>query len=139
MPKCTTFSFRDDLTEMVPDALYMRSVVGERLSIGVVKFIEPEAKKLPLKEHAHGEEVTLQIDGGCTVFQGVVGQPPSHQVELESGTVMVIPADEPHYGINTYGASHVSMRLNVATPPRADYGTKGAERVFYHALEEGKR
>lgn len=139
MPKCATFSFRNGLIEMVPDALYMRSLVGETMSIGVVKFVAPGAKKLPAKEHAHGEEATLQVDGGCAVFQGIVGEAPKHEVALEEGTVMIIPADEPHYGENSYGSTGVSLRINVASPPRADYGSKGAERVFYHPLQEGGR
>jgi hypothetical protein len=135
MPKCKVFSFRDDLIEVVPKALYMRSVVGDTMSVGVVKFIAPEAKKLPSKEHAHGEEASLQIEGGCTVYQGVVGEPPEHKVELEAGTVMIVPADYLHYGENRYSANGVSLRLNVATPPRADYGSKDAAKVVYHPLE----
>lgn len=136
MAKCATFSFRDGLVEMVPNGLYMRSLVGERMSVGVVKFVAPEALKLPVKEHAHGEEVSFQIEGGCTVSQGIAGEPAKHRVVLDAGTVMIVPADEPHYGHNTYGESGVSLRLNVATPPRADYGSKGAEKVFYHPIEE---
>jgi hypothetical protein len=139
MAKCATFSFRDDLIEMVPGALYMRSLVGETMSIGVVKFVAPEAKKLPIKEHAHGEEVSLQVDGGCAVFQGIAGEQPKHEVALEEGTVMIVPAEEPHYGHNSYGSSGVSLRINVASPPRADYGSKGAERVFYHPLKDGEK
>jgi hypothetical protein len=135
MAKCKLFSFRDDLIEVVPNALYMKSVVGETMSVGVVKFIAPEAKKLPSKEHAHGEEASLQIEGGCVVYQGIVGEPPQHQVVLDAGTVMIVPADHPHYGQNRYSADGVSLRLNVATPPRADYGSKDAAKVVYHPLE----
>lgn len=138
MPKCTTFSFVDDLLEVAPDALQMRSLVGETMSVGVVKFIERKGKDLPIKEHAHGEEASLQINGGCQVFQGIAGEAPKHEVRLEAGTVMIVPADEPHYGVNAYDAAGVSLRLNVVTPPRADYGTKDAARAVYHALEETK-
>jgi hypothetical protein len=135
MAKCKLFSFRDDLIEVVPNALYMKSVVGETMSVGVVKFIAPEAKKLPSKEHAHGEEASLQIEGGCVVYQGVVGALPQHQVVLDAGTVMIVPADHLHYGENRYSTSGISLRLNVATPPRADYGSKDAAKVVYHPLE----
>lgn len=135
MSKCTPFSFVDDLTEVKPGALYMRSLVGETMSVGVVKFVAPGAHALPVKEHAHGEEASLQIDGGCAVFQGIAGDVPKHEVQLEAGTVMLIPADEPHYGRNAYEPNGVSLRLNVATPPRADYGTKAQPRVFSHQAE----
>jgi hypothetical protein len=124
---------------MVPQALYLRSLVGDHLSVGVVKFVAPEATRLPVKEHAHGEEVSLQVEGGCSVFQGIAGETPVHQVELDAGTVMIIPADQPHYGHNRYAPSGVSLRINVASPPRADFGSKGAARVTYHALEEQAR
>lgn len=138
MAKCARFSFQDDLLEAAPGALYMRSVVGETMSIGIVKFVAPAARNLPVKEHAHGEEVSLQVRGGCDVFQGIAGEEPKHGVRLAAGTVMIVPAEEPHYGHNSYDESGVSLRINVASPPRADYGSKGAERVFYHPLEEKK-
>ena len=134
MPKCQTFSFVDDLLEVKPGALYMRSVVGDTVSVGVVKFVAPGAEALPMKEHAHGEEASLQINGGCDVYQGVAGAEPKHAVRLEPGTVMIVPADEAHYGANAYDAAGLSVRLNVVTPPRADYGTKAEAKVYSHQV-----
>jgi len=139
MPKCKVFSFVDDLIEVAPGALYMRSLVGETMSVGVVKFQAPNALSLPVKEHAHGEEASLQINGGCAVFQGVAGQPPDNEVQTGEGTVMIVPADQPHYGVNTYDAAGMCVRLNVVTPPRADYGSKDAARVTYHPIEQTAR
>jgi hypothetical protein len=139
MSKCKVFSFVDDLIEVAPGALSMRSVVGETMSIGVVKFQAPNALALPVKEHAHGEEASLQLRGGCAVFQGVAGEPPRNEVITGEGTVMIVPADQPHYGVNTYDRAGLSVRLNVVTPPRADYGSKDAERVTYHPLEQPER
>jgi hypothetical protein len=139
MSKCTVFSFVDDLIEVAPGALFMRSVVGETMSIGVVKFQAPNALALPVKEHAHGEEASLQINGGCAVFQGIAGEQPDNEVQTGEGTVMIVPADQPHYGVNSYDAAGLSVRLNVVTPPRADYGTKDAARVTYHPLEKSAR
>jgi quercetin dioxygenase-like cupin family protein len=136
MAKCQLFSFENDLVEMVPDGLYMRSLVGETLSIGVVKFTLPGAAQLPSKHHSHGEEASFQIRGGCMIHQGETGSEPRFSMELDAGRVMIIPADEPHYGDNRYDEDGVSMRLNVATPPRADYGTKDKPQVFYHPLED---
>jgi hypothetical protein len=139
MSKCTVFSFVDDLIEVAPGALFMRSVVGETMSIGVVKFQAPNALALPVKEHAHGEEASLQINGGCAVFQGIAGEQADNEVQTGEGTVMIVPADQPHYGVNSYDAAGLSVRLNVVTPPRADYGTKDAARVTYHPLEKSAR
>ena len=138
MPKCQMFSFAEDLLEVAPQSLYMRSVVGETLSVGVVKFTLPGARALPSKHHAHGEEASFQITGGCLVSMGEVGGPPLRQTELSAGTIMMIPADEPHYGDNRYDPAGVSMRLNVATPPRIDYGTKDKPVAVYHPLEDSK-
>jgi hypothetical protein len=60
-------------------------------------------------------------------------------VQTGEGTVMIVPADQPHYGVNSYDAAGLSVRLNVVTPPRADYGTKDAARVTYHPLEKSAR
>lgn len=138
MPKCQLFSFTGDLIEMVPGALQMRSVVGETLSFGVVRFTLPKAEELPSKHHDHGEEASFQIMGGCTISMGEVGGALSNQIEMSEGSLTFIPADEPHYGANKYDAQGVSMRLNVVTPPRADYGTKDKPAVTYHPLENSK-
>jgi hypothetical protein len=73
------------------------------------------------------------------VYQGVAGEPPTGEVQTGEGTVMIVPAGQPHYGVNSYDAAGLSVRLNVVTPPRADYGTKDAERVTYHPLERPAR
>ncbi len=72
MAKCQRFSFQDGLTVVAPGALQTTSVVGETLSVGVVKFTAPGARELPVKEHAHGEEASLQIYGGCVISQGII-------------------------------------------------------------------
>lgn len=137
MAKCQTFSFTEGLTVVAPGALQTISVVGDRLSVGVVRFSAPGAHALPVKEHAHGEEVSLQINGGCVISQGIAAEnAPLHEVTTEPGTLMFVPADHPHYGRNTYDADGLSVRLNVVTPPRADFGAKGRARATYHALEE---
>ena len=139
MPKCQVFSFTHDLQEVVPGGLFMRSVVGETMSVGVVKYIAAGAGGIATKAHAHGEEASLQILGGCQMFQGQTGEPPRHRLETGPGTVMIIPADEPHYGINTYGTEGVSVRINVASPPRAEYGSTEKPALFTHQAAEPPR
>lgn len=139
MPKCQIFSFKDDLLEVVPGGLFMHSVVGETMSVGVVKYIASGAGGIATKAHAHGEEASLQIIGGCHMVQGEVGAPALNQMDIDAGAVMIIPAEQMHYGINTYGAEGISLRLNVASPPRAEYGSKDKPTVFSHQAKEPAR
>jgi hypothetical protein len=139
MAKCQVFSFRDELKEVVPGGLFMQSLVGETMSIGVVKYVAAGASGIATKAHAHGEEASFQILGGCEIYQGETGVPPLNRLDMAPGTVMVIPAEEPHYGINTYGPDGVSLRLNVASPPRAEYGSKEKPAVYTHQAKDTVR
>ncbi len=136
MAKCEVFSFTDNLSVVVPDGLEMLAVVGSTISVGVVKFLAREGDRLPAKSHAHGEEMSFQIRGGCTVYLGNAGEPPEAEVVLSPGATMLVPAEQPHYGVNSFDAEGVCLRLNVVTPPRQEYGSKGASKVFY-PLDEG--
>lgn len=136
MARCQVFSFADPDQEVVPGALYMAAVVGERLSVGVVNFRLPGGPGIAAKAHAHGEEATLQLRGGCTVNLGWQVDSPEGAVELEEGRVMLMPAEQPHSGINRYDGDGMCLRLNVVTPPRAEYGATGAARVFYPVEEK---
>ena len=131
MQKCQVFSFTRNLNELVPDGLYMQAVVGEALSVGVVNFRLPAGPGIAAKAHAHGEEATLQIRGGCTVNLGWSVETPDGAVELEEGNVMVMPADQPHSGVNRYDADGMCLRLNVVTPPRAEFGSRDKATVYY--------
>lgn len=131
MTRCQRFSFTENLREVVPDGLYMQAVVGEKLSVGVVSFRLPAGPGIAAKAHAHGEEASLQIRGGCTVHLGADPARPDGAVELEEGALMLMPADQPHSGVNRYDAGGMSLRLNVVTPPRAEFGSRGAARTFY--------
>ena len=133
MSKCQIFSFTDDLDEVVADGLYMRAVVGEAMSIGVVNFRMRKGSDLAIKAHAHGEEVTLQLRGGCAVNLGWDPSKPERTVQLEEGVVMLMPAQQPHSGVNRFDADGWCLRLNVVTPPRNEYGTKGNAKPFYPA------
>ncbi len=136
MAKCTVFSFRDELTMVVEDGLYMRALVGDALSVGVVKFVGEKGAAIPAKAHSHGEEVSLQISGGCEVLLGDVVKPGNPSVNLAPGVVMIMPADQPHYGVNAFGAEGISWRLNVVTPPRQEFGVKGKESAYYPIAEQ---
>ncbi len=131
MSKCQMFSFVDNLSEVVADGLYMQSVVGETMSVGVVNFRLPNGPAIPAKAHNHGEEASLQIRGGCTVNLGWSVTEPEGHVELEEGSVMLMPAEQAHSGVNRFDGQGMCLRLNVVTPPRAEYGAKGSSKVFY--------
>ncbi|WP_417586914.1 cupin domain-containing protein [Pararhodobacter oceanensis] len=131
MAKCQVFNFDRDLREVVEDGLYMQAVVGEALSVGVVNFRAAKGSDIPAKSHAHGEEATLQLRGGCTVNLGADVDAPEGAVELEEGVVMIMPADRYHSGINRFDDGGMCLRLNVVTPPRAEYGKSGEAKVYY--------
>lgn len=136
MSICQVFSFRDDLNEVVPNGLYMQAVVGETMSVGVVNFVQEKGADIAAKSHAHGEEATLQITGGCAVYVGdQVADMNDPQVQLEAGRLMVMPAEQPHYGVNRFDEAGQCLRLNVVTPPRQEYGSKGAAKVYYPGAE----
>jgi hypothetical protein len=138
MAKCQVFSFVDDLEVVVANGLEMRTLVGDTMSVGVVKFFARESDRVPAKSHTHGEEMSLQIRGGCAVYLGNSGEPPEGEVTLSEGATMLMPANQPHYGVNSFDAAGVCLRLNVVTPPRGEYGSKGATKVYY-PLREGPR
>lgn len=139
MSECKVFSFLDDLNEVVKDGLYMQAVVGDSLSVGVVNFVEPGGPDIAAKSHAHGEEVTLQVKGGCAVYIGsneaLLNDP---QVQLEAGRIMVMPAEQAHYGVNRYDAEGQCLRINVVTPPRKEYGSKDNAKTYYPGAEDSK-
>jgi quercetin dioxygenase-like cupin family protein len=138
MAKCIRFSFDDYLPAIVEDGLYMRAVVGDNLSVGVVKFVADKGASIPAKAHAHGEEASPQIEGGCTVSLGHTVADGNPALDLDSGRLMLIPAQHPHYGVNRFSANGISLRLNVVTPPRREFGEKGRETSYYPVQETSR-
>ena len=135
MPRCQVFTIDDALTEVVQDGLYMKSLAGESMSVAVVKFVEKAGSELPAKAHSHGEEASLQLLGSCTIYTDDPAQPGA-DVRMDAGDAVVIPAGLSHYGRNRFGSEGVSMRLNVVTPPRKEYGPE--DSVPYYPLKSRK-
>lgn len=131
MAKCTVFSFVEGLPTVVEHGLENKPLVGDMLSVGVVRFLAQAGSEIPPKAHTHGEEISLQLAGGCTVMLGAEVSLEHEGKVMRPGTLMVMPAEQPHYGRNAFGVEGVSHRLNVVTPPRREYGEKGAETIFY--------
>lgn len=129
MSKCKVFTIDDALHEVVPDGLYMKSLVGDSLSVAVVKFVEKAGRELPAKAHSHGEEASLQLVGGCTISaeDQTLTQ---RDVRMTDGDAVMIPAGLSHYGVNRFGGEGVSMRLNVVSPPRREYGASGTQPYY---------
>lgn len=123
MAKCRVFGVDHGLKTVVENGLYMKTMIGETMSVAVVKFVEQEGTNLPAKAHDHGEEASLQLLGSCSIFEV---RPDAGDVErpLAQGDAMIIPAGLSHYGKNRYGAEGVSMRLNVVSPARAEYSAQ---------------
>ncbi|KXO83857.1 hypothetical protein [Stutzerimonas stutzeri] len=133
MPKCRVFGIDDGLKEVVADGLYMKHLFGQNISVSIVKFVEKVGHDLPAKSHHHGEEASLQIVGECSVFEGQ-GTPGDPEVKMAQRSAMIIPAELDHYGSNRFGAEGVSMRLNVVTPPRPEFGPE--DSVPYYPLKD---
>jgi hypothetical protein len=123
MGKCRVFGIDDGLKAVVENGLYMKTIIGETMSVAVIKFVEEEGRNLPAKAHDHGEEASLQVLGSCSIFE-VRSDRPDVERTLAPGDAMIIPAGLSHYGRNRYGIEGVSMRLNVVSPPRAEYGAQ---------------
>ena len=123
MAKCRVFGIDHGLRTVVENGLYMKTMIGETMSVAVIKFVEQEGRNLPAKAHDHGEEASLQVLGSCSIFE-VRPDTPDVERTLAQGDAMIIPAGLSHYGKNRYGAEGVSMRLNVVSPPRAEYGAQ---------------
>ncbi|KAA1003518.1 cupin [Paraburkholderia panacisoli] len=123
MAKCRVFGIDHGLQTVVENGLYMKTMIGETMSVAVIKFVEQEGRNLPAKAHDHGEEASLQVLGSCSIFE-VRPDTPDVERMLAQGDAMIIPAGLRHYGKNRYGAEGVSMRLNVVSPPRAEYGAQ---------------
>jgi hypothetical protein len=133
MAKCRVFQIDGNLKEVVADGLYIKHMFGQTVSVAVVKFIERGGADLPAKPHAHGEEASLQLRGSCSVLEGL-GEADDADYAMEEGDALIIPADVMHYGKNRFGTAGVSMRLNVVTPPRKEYGAE--DTVPYYPLAD---
>lgn len=133
MPKCRVFAIDHNLKEVVADGLYMKHMFGETMSVAVVKFVETAGKDLPAKSHKHGEEVSLQFSGACSVFEGL-GEATDRENFMAQSEALIIPAELMHYGSNRFEPDGVSMRLNVVTPARKEYGAE--DTVPYYPLAD---
>jgi len=133
MPRCRIFGIDHGLKEVVVDGLYMKTMIGETMSVAVIKFVETAGRGLPAKAHSHGEEASLQISGGCSIYEVHAGGE-EFERRLNAGEGMIIPTGLTHYGVNTYEGAGISLRLNVVTPPRAEY--RSEDEPPYYPLAE---
>ncbi|SPB18577.1 hypothetical protein NOV72_05777 [Caballeronia novacaledonica] len=131
MPKCKVFGIDHGLKEVVADGLYMKTMIGETMSVAVIKFVETAGRELPAKAHRHGEEASLQVRGACSIFE-VHDDGTEVEQALQAGEGMIIPAGLSHYGVNHFEGAGMSMRLNVVTPPRAEY--RSGDQTPYYPL-----
>ncbi len=130
MAKCRIFAIDDNLKEVVAGGLYGKHLFGATVSVAVVKFVEERGRDLPAKSHSHGEEASLQLAGGCSVFESSDSETSDFESVMNSGDALIIPANAMHYGSNTFGPEGVSLRLNVVTPARAEYGPEDSTPYY---------
>jgi|TARA_B110000259_G_scaffold187564_1_gene242264 quercetin dioxygenase-like cupin family protein len=133
MARCRLFAIDDTLKEISANGLYGKHLFGTDISVSVVKFVLPNGPDLPAKSHDHGEEISLQVEGGCSVGEGE-GDTGDSVTILREGDVLVIPAGTRHYGFNSYSENGVSLRLNVVTPAREEFGPE--HEAPYYPLKE---
>lgn len=133
MAKCRVFGIDSNLKEAVKDGLYLKHYFGSNVSVAVVKFVEKAGSNLPAKSHAHGEEASLQLVGACSVLEGT-GKPGDREHQMERGDAIIIPAELMHYGTNRFEEEGISMRLNVVSPPRREYGPE--DTTPYYPLKD---
>ncbi len=134
MPKCRVFAIDDNLKEVVADGLYGKHMFGATVSVAIVKFVEAQGRDLPAKSHAHGEEASLQLVGACSVFESADSEETDFESRMEAGTALIIPPGTMHYGTNRFASEGVSMRLNVVTPARKEYGPEDSK--MYYPLKD---
>ena len=134
MAKCRVFAIDDNLKEVVPQGLYSKHLLGTTVSVSVVKFVMPQGPAVQAKSHSHGEEASLQIKGACSVFVGAGTNAADPEYPMAEGEAMLIPARAAHYGSNSFGGAGVSMRLNVVTPPRQEFGPE--DSTPYYPLKD---
>jgi quercetin dioxygenase-like cupin family protein len=130
MPKCRVFAIDDNLKEIVAGGLYGKHLFGETVSVAVVKFIEEKGHDLPAKSHSHGEEASLQLVGACSVFESIDSEETDYESVMAAGDALIIPPGCMHYGSNRFGPEGVSMRLNVVTPARKEYGPEDSTPYY---------
>ncbi|MCA1326867.1 cupin domain-containing protein [Herbaspirillum sp. alder98] len=130
MAKCRVFAIDDNLKEIVADGLYGKHLFGASVSVAVVKFVAEKGSDLPAKSHSHGEEASLQLVGACSVFESADSQQSDYESIMASGDALIIPAGALHYGSNRFGPEGVSMRLNVVTPARKEYGPEDSTPYY---------
>ena len=108
----------DDLSAMAPvdiwDAVAVRAVHGERLTLGVVEL---DANSV-VPEHAHdNEQLGIVLSGSLTFRVG------DETRELSSGGTWAIPSNVPHeVRVGPEGA----VVLDVFAPGRADWAEREA-------------
>ena len=99
---CRVFPLNGEtMKEVVPGALYMNVMLGHSFSVALLKFIEQkeETPNVSAKPHSHGEEVTLVLDGGATMFMA------HGEFEIHKDDIIVTPPRVPHGGTNLFGVS----------------------------------
>ena len=133
MAGCRVFAIDDNLKEMAPGGLYGKHLFGRDISVSVVKFVLPEGPSLTAKSHSHGEEISLQMRGCCLVFEGE-GNDEDRETAVDQGDVLVIPANQSHWGTNSFDEGGACLRLNVVTPPRREFGPE--DTAPYYPLKD---
>lgn len=124
----------EGLCDVVPGRLQMGVHLGNSFSVALMRFIEQKdvEDNVYAAPHSHGEEVTLVLKGGGTLFL------PGMERKFSKGDIIIAPPRVPHTGQNDFGDEGECMRLNLVTPPREEYVARGGG-AYYPVGQRGQR
>lgn len=105
-----------DLSEVVPDTVYMRHWFGTGVSVALFRVEPGQGQAAQPALHSHGTEFAVQLAGDATVVDT-----DGRRYPLREGDVYLIRADVPHTG--DFGTA-TSVILSVVTPPRPEYAAE---------------
>lgn len=124
----------ESLSEVVAGRLQMAVHLGNSFSVALMRFIEQRDvdDNVYAAPHSHGEEVTLVLKGGGTLFL------PGSEQKFSKGDIIIAPPRVPHTGQNDFGDEGECIRLNLVTPPREEYIARGGG-PYYPVGQRGQR
>jgi len=107
--------YGNDVKEVIPEALFMKHMFGDDMSIALFKFAKGKGSAAPAEVHSHGEEVGLVLKGTARVY-GTDGT----EYVIREGEAIIIPKGWKHSG--SFDDDEECLIFTVAYPKRPDYG-----------------
>ena len=114
MTEVTFYRWNDMKKEKVSDMLERRLITGDRMMLAHVYL----KKGCVVPKHSHeNEQLTYILEGALKFW---IGEDQKHEVTVQAGEVLAIPANVPHKA----EALEDTLDVDVFSPPRADWLSK---------------